>query len=174
MALGTPVTSIPMRWTPAQLKRFMWMWPPYLGAGVRIEEADDDGTRLVVKHRLRPWFTNAVGTVFGGTMQSMTDPFFMILALHQLGPGYRVWDTEASIEFLKPGRGTVRAVIEMPAEVIEDIRAEVAGGDKHLRWFECDIVDEEGDVVARVRKRLYFRKSMPKSKPEPKPESKGR
>ena len=110
-----------MRWTPAQLKRFMWMWPPYLGAGVRIEEADDDGTRLVVKHRLRPWFTNAVGTVFGGTMQSMTDPFFMILALHQLGPGYRVWDTEASIEFLKPGRGTVRAVIEMPAEVIEDM-----------------------------------------------------
>ena len=167
MALGTPVTSIHMRWTPAQLKRFMWMWPPYLGAGVSIEEADDDGTRLVVKHRLRPWFTNAVGTVFGGTMQSMTDPFFMILALHQLGPGYRVWDTEASIEFLKPGRGTVRAVIE-------NIRAEVAGGDKHLRWFECDIVDEEGDVVARVRKRLYFRKSKPKSKPEPKPEPKGR
>ena len=65
---------------------------------------------------------------------------------------------------------------------IEDIRAEVAGGDKHLRWFECDIVDEEGDVVARVRKRLYFRKSKPKSgskskpesKPKSKPEPKGR
>ena len=36
----------------------MWMWPPYLGAGVRIEEAAADGSRLVVKHRLRPW-TNA-------------------------------------------------------------------------------------------------------------------
>ena len=51
-----------------------------------------------------------------------------------------------------------------------DLRARLAGGDKHLRWFQCDIVDEEGDVVARVRKRLYFRKSKPKSKPESKTE----
>ncbi|MBP2332074.1 MULTISPECIES: DUF4442 domain-containing protein [Corynebacterium] len=152
-----------MRLTPRQLKRLMWLWPPYLGAGVRVEEAADDGTRIVVKHRLRPWTANAVGTVFGGTMQSMTDPFFMILAMHQLGPGYRVWDTEASIEFLKPGRGTIRAIIEMPADVIDEIRAETADGDKHLRWFDCDIVDEEGDVVARVRKRLYFRKAPPKN-----------
>ncbi|WJZ00565.1 hypothetical protein CHAN_09810 [Corynebacterium hansenii] len=139
------------------------MWPPFLGAGVRVAEADDDGTRVVVKHRLRPWNANAVGTVFGGTLQSMTDPFFMILAMHQLGRGYRVWDTEASIEFIKPGRGAVTAEIRMPAEVIEEIRAETAGGDKHLRWFECDIVDEDGDVVAKVRKRLYFRKAKPKA-----------
>ncbi|KGF15838.1 DUF4442 domain-containing protein [Corynebacterium freneyi] len=152
-----------MRLTPRQLKRLMWLWPPYLGAGVRVEEAADDGTRIVVKHRLRPWTTNAVGTVFGGTMQSMTDPFFMILAMHQLGSGYRVWDTEASIEFVKPGRGTIRAIIEMPADVIDEIRAETADGDKHLRWFDCEIVDEEGDVVARVRKRLYFRKAPPKN-----------
>ena len=147
-----------MRWTPAQLKRFMWMWPPYLGAGVRIEEADDDGTRLVVKHRLRPWFTNAVGTVFGGTMQSMTDPFFMLLAMHQLGRDYKVWDVEAGIEFLKPGKGTVRAVIEMPPEVVQEMRDATADGAKHLRWFECDVTDDSGDVVARVRRKLYVRR----------------
>lgn len=147
-----------MRWTPTQLKRFMWLWPPYLGAGVRIEEAADDGTRLVVKHTLRKWNSNAVGTVFGGTLQSMTDPFFMLLAMHQLGRGYRVWDVEADIRFLRPGRGTVRAVIEVPREVIEEIREATAGGDKFLRWFECDVVDEEGEVVARVRRKLYVRR----------------
>lgn len=148
-----------MRWTPTQLKRFMWLWPPYLGAGVRIEEAAEDGTRIVVKHRLRPWTTNAVGTVFGGTTQAMVDPFFMLLAMHQLGRGYRVWDVEQCTEFLRPGRGTLRAAIEMPADVIDEIRAEIADGRKLLRWFECDVVDESGEVVAKVRKRLYFRKA---------------
>ncbi|WP_448851350.1 DUF4442 domain-containing protein [Corynebacterium sp. 335C] len=147
-----------MQFTPTMLKRLMWLWPPYLGAGVRVTEAAEDGTRLVVEHRLRPWNKNAVGTVFGGTMQSMTDPFFMLLAVHQLGRDYKVWDIEGAIEFVKPGTGRVRAVIELPADVVQEIRDECADGEAHRRWFGCDIVDESGDVVARVRRRMYVRR----------------
>ncbi len=147
-----------MRWTPTRLKQLMWLWPPYLGAGVRIEEAAEDGTSLTIRHTLRPWTKNAVGTVFGGTMQAMTDPFFMLLAMHQLGSDYVVWDTAGQIEFVKPGRGTIRAVIEMPTEMVEQMRAATADGSKFEHRFSTDIVDESGDVVAHVRRKLYVRK----------------
>ena len=29
---------------------------------------------------------------------------------------------------------------------------------QHLHWFETDIVDAAGDVVARVRKQVYVRR----------------
>lgn len=149
-------------WPPRRLKRWMRWWPPYLGAGVRIVEAADDGTRLVVEHRFRFWNQNGVGVVFGGTMQAMTDPFFMLLAMHQLGPGYVVWDVEGAIEYLRPGTGDVRAVIEMPPEAIEEVRAACADGRGHRRWFSCDVVDDDGQVIAHVRRRVYFRRKPPK------------
>ncbi len=40
---------------------------------------------------------------------SMCDPFFMLMLMTRLGPGYVVWDKSASIEFVRPGRGTVTA-----------------------------------------------------------------
>ena len=37
-------------------------------------------------------------------------------------------------------------------------RAAAAGGEKVLRWFAADIIDEQGEVVARTRKQLYVRR----------------
>ena len=39
------------RFSARQLKRFMGFWPPFLGAGIKIQEFADDGTRVVVSHR---------------------------------------------------------------------------------------------------------------------------
>jgi len=74
-----------MAFTPQQLKRFMSYWPPYLGSGVRIREFADDGSRVVVSHRPNKLTKNAVGTAFGGTIMSMTDPFFMLASMARLG-----------------------------------------------------------------------------------------
>jgi hypothetical protein len=42
--------------------------------------------------------------------------------------------------------------------VLDEIRAAASGGEKVLRWFEMDVRDEAGDVVARVRKQVYVRR----------------
>lgn len=147
-----------MAFSPKQLRRGMWMWPPFLGSGVRVAEVSDDETRMVIEHRLRPWNRNAVGTVFGGTLQSMTDPFFMLLTMHHIGRDHVVWDTEAQIRFVKPGKGRVRVTIEVPPETIALMQEKTADGSKYLHWFDCDVVDEEGDVVAHVRRQVYVRR----------------
>ena len=87
----------------------------------------------------------------------MTDPFWMLLALHALPRDYIVWDKAAEIEFVKPGRSTVYAEFRIDDHVFDEIKAAAAGGDKVLRWFDTDVVDDTGEVVARVRKQLYVR-----------------
>ena len=42
--------------------------------------------------------------------------------------------------------------------VLDELRAATATGGKTLRWFDTDIVDRNGEVVARVRKQLYVRR----------------
>ncbi|MBV7295888.1 DUF4442 domain-containing protein [Corynebacterium sp. TAE3-ERU12] len=162
-----------MRMTPARLRRYMWLWPPYLGAGVRVTECAEDGSRLVVQHRQRPWNTNALGIIFGGTMQSMTDPFYTLLGLIRLGHDYVVVDSAAEIEFLARGRGTVTAVIEFTDADLADIKANTAAGQAYRKWFSTEITDESGTVIARVRRQLYVRlkpKARPQNPQEPGPQ----
>ncbi len=147
--------------TARKLRRLMNLWPPYLFAGVRIVAISDDWRHAEVELRAHWWNRNYVGVHFGGSLFAMTDPFWMLLTMNVLGKGYVVWDREGAIEFLKPGRGTVRAIFALHDEVLDDIRAATADGQKDLRWFETEVLDGDGEVVARVRKKLYVRRKKP-------------
>jgi acyl-coenzyme A thioesterase PaaI-like protein len=145
--------------SPARLRWLFRVWPPYLFSGIRVTHLADDWSRARVELRARWYNRNYVGTHFGGSLFAMTDPFWMILLIRRLGPGYRVWDKAADIEFVKPGRGTVVAEFVLDEATVADIRAATEGGDKHLRWFETAVVDAQGEVVARVRKQVYVRRA---------------
>ncbi|WP_225732710.1 DUF4442 domain-containing protein [Nocardia sp. JCM 34519] len=82
------------------------MYPQFLFSSVRVRRIATDWTSVEVAHRVRPWNRNANRAAFGGTLFSMTDPFYGIMALGQLGPGYRVWNTCASIEFVTQAVGS--------------------------------------------------------------------
>jgi acyl-coenzyme A thioesterase PaaI-like protein len=141
---------------PKLLRAGMNCWPPFLFAGVHITQLDERQAR--VELRARPWNRNYVGTHFGGSLFAMTDPFWMILILRQLGRDHFVWDKAAEIEFVKPGRGTVVADFLLTDETLDNIRAACAGGDKHLLWLPVDVKDAAGEVVARIRKQIYVRR----------------
>ena len=142
----------------SRLRRVFAVWPPFLFAGIRVVRLDDDFRHARVELRGR-WFNrNYVGTHFGGSLFAMTDPFWMILLMNRLGGGHVVWDRAAEILFEKPGRGTVSAEFTLDDAVVDAIRAAAAGGDKVLHWFETDVRDAAGDVVARVRKQVYVRR----------------
>jgi acyl-coenzyme A thioesterase PaaI-like protein len=139
------------------LRKGMRWWPPFLGAGIRVRSLADDFREAVVELRLGRLNRNYVGTHYGGSLYSMTDPFYMIMLLHNLGPDYLVWDKSGAIEYLAPGRGTVTARFHLTEARLDEIRAQAAGGEKVLPEFEIDVVDAAGTVVAKVRKTLYVR-----------------
>ncbi|WP_290891277.1 DUF4442 domain-containing protein [Arenimonas sp.] len=142
----------------SRLRRYMNFWPPFLFSGIRITRFSDDFRHVRVELRQRWYNRNYVGTHFGGSLFAMTDPFWMIMVLRRLGSDYLVWDQAADIRFVKPGRGTVAVEFDLDEAVLDEIRAAAAGGEKVLRWFEMDVRDGAGDVVARVRKQVYVRR----------------
>lgn len=146
-----------MRITPRRLARGMSLYLPNLFSGIRVREFSEDWTRAVVELRVNRLTRNYVGTAFGGALQAMTDPYFFMLVMHQIGRDYIVWDTRAEIEFLKPGRGLLRAEFHVPPAKIAELRERAEGGAKVLEWFETEITDAAGVVVVRVRREVYVR-----------------
>ena len=139
------------------LARIINVYPPFLGAGVRVRQSKADPYTIISSMALRPWNRNLFGTHFGGSLYAMCDPFFAIILVRALGPGYVVWDRSATIEFLRPGRGTVRATFHVPPEEIARIRERADGGEKVEPELVAEVVGEDGEVVARVGKKLYVR-----------------
>ena len=133
------------------------LYPPYLGAGIRVREISPDFRRVRVRMGLGWYNRNYVRTQFGGSLYSMTDPFFMLMLMQLLGRDYIVWDKAAEIEFVKPGKGTLHAEFRLDERVLEEIRADAANGEKHLRWLPADVFNAQNEVVARVRKQIYVR-----------------
>ncbi|MGV1029386.1 MAG: DUF4442 domain-containing protein, partial [Dermatophilaceae bacterium] len=160
--LPTPTFRIP-EWSelldsPQRLRRVMNLWPPFVFAGIRVVDIAPDWSSAKVRLKLNLMTRNYVGTQFGGSMFSMTDPFWMILFIHRLGPDYVVWDQRAEIEFRRPGKTHLETEFVVDPVVVQQLRKAADQGEKVLRWFENDIVDKSGDVVARVRRQLYVRR----------------
>lgn len=141
-------------------RRYKWIniYPPFLGAGIRVLHSQSDAHTVKVQLKLTRLNLNAVGTHFGGSLYAMCDPFFMLLLMEHMGRAYIVWDKAASIQFLKPGRGTVTATFHISPEQVAELRAQVDREGKIEPLFNVDVVDEQGEVVAKVEKRLYIRK----------------
>lgn len=144
---------LPRNW----LLRLFNVYPPYLGAGVRVKASPDLHT-FEVRMKLRFWNKNYVGTHFGGSLYTMCDPFFMLILMNALGRDYIVWDKEATIRFRRPGRGTVHATFHIPPERVAEIKAAADENRKVEPVFKADILDDKGEVVAEVEKLLYVRR----------------
>ena len=143
--------------TPRRLALGMSLWTPNLFSGIRVRRFSADWTEATVELHVNAITRNYVGTAFGGSMSAMTDPYFFMLVMHQLGRDYVVWDTRGEIEFVKPGRGVLTAEFSVPRAKAQELRERARGGAKVLEWFETEITDAAGDVVARVRREVYVR-----------------
>jgi hypothetical protein len=81
--------------SPAHLRRWINLWPPFLGMGIRIVQIATDMKAVDVEMKLRWWNANYVGTHFGGSLFAMTDAFYMLMLMANLGRDYIVWDLSA-------------------------------------------------------------------------------
>ncbi|MBU2487643.1 MAG: DUF4442 domain-containing protein [Alphaproteobacteria bacterium] len=141
------------------LRRGMNLWPPLLFSGIRIRHIGDDFRSVDVELSELFYNMNYVGCHFGGSLFAMTDPFWMMMVMRNLDRSYTVWDKSAEIDFLRPGRGIVSASFRLTEADLDDIRANTRSeGDAYLRPFPVEIVNRNGDPVARVVKTLHIRR----------------
>ncbi|MEO8000706.1 MAG: DUF4442 domain-containing protein [Arenimonas sp.] len=147
----------------SRLRLLMNIWFPFLFTGIRVRVISDDFRYVKVELRSHWYNKNYVGTHFGGSLFAMTDPYWMIMILRNLGNDYVVWDKAAEIEFVKPGRGLVTAEFKLEQAMLNELRDAAAGNEKVLRWFDIAVIDSQGDLVAKVRKQVYVRLKPPKN-----------
>ena len=144
---------------PTFYMRFIFnIWPPALGAGIRVLRVSSDVKFVKIGLKLRFYNRNSFGTHFGGNLYSMTDPFYAIMLTHHIGKEHIVWDKSATIEFVKPGKSTVTAQFELTDEVINGIVERAKSGQPVIETFHVDVVDSDQNTIARVQKKIYIRK----------------
>jgi acyl-coenzyme A thioesterase PaaI-like protein len=144
-------------WRLRVMRRLHW-WPPLLGAGVKVARMDADLRAVDVEMRLTWRNRNIMGAHFGGSLYSMTDPFYMLMLMENLGPEYIVWDKAAAIRYKRPGRGTVRAEFRLSQEQIDEVRLALEESERYEPVFLIEVKDEAGNVVTEVHKTIYCAK----------------
>lgn len=82
----------------------------------------------------------------------MTDPFYMLMLIENLGPSYSIWDKEARIRYLKPGKTDLTAEFTLTEDELNDIRQKIKTQNP-MHWLRrIEIKDKNQDVVAIVEK----------------------
>jgi acyl-coenzyme A thioesterase PaaI-like protein len=145
----------------AGMRRMLNFWPPFLFSGITVLEVSKDFRHAKVRLKKKMLTSNYVGTLFGGSLFAMTDPFYMVMVLKNLGKDYIVWDKRSEIEYVSPGKTTVYAEFNLADADLAEIKQEVALSGKYLRWFEVEIKSADGTVVAIVKKQIYVRAKAP-------------
>mgnify|MGYP001182311668 FL=1 len=138
------------------LEKFINIYPPLLGAGIRSRSIDEH--TVEVEMNLTVFNRNVVGVHFGGSLYAMCDPWFMLILMRLLGSNYIVWDKAASIKFKKPGRGRVKARFHIPQEEVDQIRMDADREGKIEPTFSVNVLSEDGEIIAQVEKLLYVRR----------------
>lgn len=127
-------------------------------AKIRVRHISPDWRVIDVDMRLGLLNRNYMGSHFGGSLFSMTDPFFWLVVQRALGSDYVVSHKGGRIDFLKPGYGTVRARFEVADALLEEIRGVTANGDRHVPELSTEILDEKNEVVARATQILHIKR----------------
>lgn len=140
------------------LLQFINLWPPFLFSGIKVVELSKDFRHAKVQLKLRFWNANYVRTQYGGALFSMTDPFYMLMLIENLGSDYAVWDKSATICYLRPGRTDVFAEFHLSEEELSKIYEQLAIKSS-LEWTRTvQIKDKQGELIAEVYKVISIKK----------------
>ncbi len=139
------------------LRLGMNLWSPFRATGIRVKRIAPDYRTIDAELSLNWHNRNYIGTHFGGSLYAMTDPFYMLMLIHVLGPDYFVSHKGGAIEYLIATKDKVGARFVLDDATIADIKAHTAGGEKYLPQMAVEVKNEAGEVVARVVHTLYIR-----------------
>jgi len=130
--------------------------PMYRRSCGRLIAVSDNLYQVKVKIPLTYRNRNYVGSMFGGSLFSATDPIYMIQLMQILGKDYVVWDKSTEIRFKRPAYETAFVTFEFSKEEIETIINRVEGEQEVNYIKNLLITNKEGVVFTELNKTLYI------------------
>ncbi|WP_243754678.1 DUF4442 domain-containing protein [Flavobacterium jejuense] len=130
--------------------------PMYRRSCGRITFVSDDLHVVKVKIPLSYRNKNYVGSMFGGSLFSATDPIYMIQLMQILGKEYVVWDKSTKIRFKRPAYNNAHVTFEFNkgeiTEIIEKVKQE-----KEVDWVKnLKITNGKEVVFTELNKTIYI------------------
>ena len=137
------------------LKWFFNISPMYRRSTGRLIYVSPD--LLHIRGRIKLFYKNMnyMGTLFGGSMLSATDPIYMVQLTQILGPEYVVWDKSVSANFKRPVKKTVFMDFIFTKDEIEIIKQKVAEEKEYTFSKSLVIKDENENVYMTLEKEIY-------------------
>ena len=148
---------------PTTVMKWFKYWPPFLSSGISVKEFNLDEGYVVSQLKPSRWNVNYFKTLYGGSLFSMTDPFYVFILSHKLGKKYYIWDLKSEISFIKATSKKVTAKFLITQEQIDDIINKAQSGSRVEPVFTTQIVDPDQQVIAEVKKTLYVKLKPNKS-----------
>ena len=143
-------------WSTRAWRLGMNLYPMFWGTGGRVTYIAADYTEVRLRLGLNPFTYNYVGTIFGGSMFSASDPFLMVMLFRVLGKrDFVVWDKAARIRFRRPGTSRLSMTLRLDDELLARVRKTVREESVWTEWLPLQWVDRDGNVVAELERELY-------------------
>ena len=141
----------------ATIFKFGFNWSPmYRRSTGRVKTVSPDCKRVEVQIPHSWKNVNYVGSIFGGSMLSATDPIMMIQLIQILGDDYVVWDKSVTMRFKRPARERLYVVFEFSDAELDEIRS-AADANGEVDWEkELELKTKDGLVCAVASKTLYI------------------
>ncbi|EQA45452.1 PF14539 domain protein [Leptospira broomii serovar Hurstbridge str. 5399] len=142
-------------WESRWLRFKLNYWPCIWCTGGKIEFISSDFKELHVGLSLKLRTLNRVGTVYGGSIYSSVDPYFMLLMMWILGKDYVVWDKAAKIKFIRPITEKIRTRFLIPEELITETKEKISQNGETTFDLPLKYENENGTVFATFEKSIY-------------------
>lgn len=130
--------------------------PMYRRSTGRVTHVSKDLLFVKIKIPLSIKNRNYVGSIFGGSLFSATDPIYMVQLINILKDDYVVWDKDANIKYRRPAKETVYAEFSFSEAEINDIKTKVAETGELDLNKSLNIVTKDNTVIAEVSKTIYI------------------
>ncbi len=139
--------------------KLLELYPAFLFMGLRIDSVSKDFRKLVVSVPTRWYGLNLHGSMYGGNMCSVADPFPALMCA-RIFDRLDVWTKANSVEFNKPARGRIEMRIEITDADIAEIQKQLDEKGKAKHTFLFDFWDHHGGSIAKITNTVYLKKRV--------------
>lgn len=139
----------------------VWRWfgnwfPAYRGSGAKVTYISADFHDVCIKLPCNWKTKNHMGITWGGSLYAALDPIYGVMLYKLLGRQYRVVDSRAEIDFIKPGKETLYAHFHIPASYISRLKEQLLVSNKAQLHLQVSLNNKRGMVHAKCDKHIHI------------------
>ena len=150
------IFQLPPRWRARLVRIGFNLHPAFRGTGGKMISVSEDLQQMRAKLPFSWRTRNIVGSIYGGSLFSVTDGPHPMMLMAALGPGFVVWDKTAVIRYRKPAFTDLTVDFILSDDDLRDIRERLSQAPELDHVFVMELKDSDGQSHATIERTIYI------------------